>query len=107
MLVVRLTSQIERSGLEFPKVTRGASRACCGELTSVRPSVVDLRARPSGAGARLTLGEMAAIGRGIASTHLLRDHIQPSEWQAAQESTHPISVSPTANSDARPIRLPS
>jgi len=81
VLVVRLTSQPKFPSDEFPEI--GSGQACCGELTAVPASAVNLARRPS-TGARVGLGDMAAIARGIASTHVLRDYLDEGELEVVE-----------------------
>lgn len=63
--VVRTTSQEKRNTQDFPVIEGGACHACCGEVLSQPTKNIQMRPRP--APESLSIGDMAAIGWGIAS----------------------------------------
>jgi hypothetical protein len=79
VLVVRLTSQPKFPSDEFPELS--GYQACCGELTAVSAHRVELRQRPAEGARRVGLTDMAAIGRGIINTHVLRTYLDPIELE--------------------------
>lgn len=70
VLCVRTTSSRQRGGAGFPAIQRGAAKACCGNITSLRVGALDLRNRPSPPS--LGLHDMVTIAHEVAELLELR-----------------------------------
>ena len=69
VLAVRLTSQRKNPPAAFPNVSRGASRACCGDLPAIRATQLSRGRRPDVQ--FLPLADMARVAHGLTVTHEL------------------------------------
>ncbi|MBV8528020.1 MAG: hypothetical protein JOZ75_06875 [Candidatus Dormibacteraeota bacterium] len=63
VLCIRTTSSRRRGGPGFPEIQRGAAKACCGNITSLRVGALNLRDRPSPPS--LGLHDMVTIAREV------------------------------------------
>jgi len=68
---VRTTTSFDRHGPEFPQIQGGASRACCGDVTTFEHGRVLLAPRDQPVPQVVTMRDMVAIGRGLVVTHEL------------------------------------
>ncbi len=68
---VRTTSRFKGTLDEFPLITRGAARACCGDITTFQVGAFDLRRRHRPVPPTTALADMISIAKGVAVTHEL------------------------------------
>ena len=72
VLAIRTTSKVKRDSVSFPVIQGGGIQACCGDMSLIgnadlHHAVGQRRPSPSS----LSIGDMAAIARGLAQTHQL------------------------------------
>lgn len=66
---VRTTSAFKADAIEFPRIQRGAARACCGDATTFSLGEVLTNPRDRPAPHTTTMGEMVQVARGLVATH--------------------------------------